>query len=149
MAHIRLDASKFPIVYTHIEGDFTPEQTRAYCQQMEAVINRLEPFASITDLTRGVIPQLASRTVLREFVSNNHANSNKYTICAALVIKSPVLKMAVQAVYHLKRTAFSHRAFNTHEDALAWVTQKVHDYLCDDSLSPTRVELKRSSGERG
>ncbi len=148
MAHIRLDTSRFPIVCTHAEGDFTPEQARAYSQEMSAVVNRLEPFASITDLTQAVVPQLASRTVLRKFVSDHHENSNKYTICAAIVIKSPVLKMAVQAVYHLKRTAFPHRAFNTHEDALAWVTQNVNDYFCDDSHPHDMAQPKRAVGER-
>jgi hypothetical protein len=141
-----MDKSQFPIVCTQAEGDFTPEQARAYCQEMSAIVNRLEPFASITDLTLAVVPQLASRTVLRNFVSENHENSNKYTICAALVIKSSVLKMAVQAVYHLKRTAFPHRAFNTREDALAWVTQKVNDYFCGDSHH--MAQPKRAAGER-
>ncbi len=133
MAHIRLDSSQHPIVYTEAEGDFTPEQTAAYCKEMEAIIKRKEHFACISDLTRAIIPQLASRTVLRNFVSANHEDSNKYTICAALIIKSSVLKMAVQAVYHLRRTAFPHRAFTTREDAVAWVNQQVNDYFCDDS----------------
>ena len=148
MAHIRLDISQFPIICTDAEGDFTPEQARAYCQDMGAIVNRLEPFASISDLTHAVVPQLASRTVLRNFVSDNHENSNKYTICAALVIKSSVLKMAVQAVYHLKRTAFPHRAFSTREDALAWVTQEVNSYFCNDSNPHDRVQPKRAVGER-
>jgi hypothetical protein len=115
---------------------------------MGAIVNRLEPFASISDLTRAVVPRLASRTVLRNFVSDNHENSNKYTICAALVIKSSVLKMAVQAVYHLKRTSFPHRAFSTREDALAWVTQEVNSYFYNHSNPHDRVQPKRTVGER-
>ncbi len=125
MAHIRLDDSRFPIVMTEMEGQLAPEQAEGYCEAMAEVIARRQMFATLTDLTHASLPSLKVRSVFKKFIERHQQESDRHTICAALVIDNPVLKMAVQALYHLKKTAFPQRAFRTRTEALGWIEEQL------------------------
>ncbi len=125
MGHIRLDTSEYPVVVTEMVGNFSVDQARAYCDELQELAKRGQRVGSVTDLTHASIPDLKVRSVLRKFTETNQQLSDRTTICSAIVVDSAAMKMIVSAIYLVVRTAYPQKAFRTREIALEWVRQQV------------------------
>ncbi len=125
MAHLHLDTSRLPLLVLDVNGKYTEEQAEIFCEQMQEIILRRQRYAIIADVTNSKMPSLKTRSILRQFIEDNQKYSDELTISAAVVVKSAVLKMAVSALFHLRKGSFPLKAFGTRDEALMWSMDQV------------------------
>jgi len=139
VAYIRLDSSHFPILIIDVDGNYSEEQAREFCEELHEVLMQLRRHAIVVNTESAGMPSLKVRGILRRFIQEHTKISESYCICAAVLVKSPIVKMGVSALFQLKKTNFPMKAFSNRDDALAWASEQV-----DNDPGPRHAETAAS-----
>jgi len=127
VAYIRLETSLFPILLIDVSGAYEREQAEMFCEQLHEMLMLRKRHAMVVNIEDTSIPSLTVRGVIRRFIDEHTKISELDCICAAIVVKSPVVKIGVSALFQLRKTPFPMKAFSNRDAALEWATDRVND----------------------
>jgi len=127
VAYIRLETSLFPILMIDVSGAYGKEQAEMFCEQLHDMLMLRKRHAMVVNIEDASMPSLTVRGVIRRFIEEHTKVSELDCICAAIVVKSPVVKIGISALFQLKKTPYPMKAFSNRDAALEWATDRVND----------------------
>ncbi len=144
MGNISVDTSQLPVVIVDIEGSYSEEQAIAFTRDMRSVLERRQRIAVVTDASDAAMTSLKTRSILKQFVGDSMHLSDICTTSAAVVVKSNLIRMAVSAMFHLKKKKFPLKVFNSRAEAIDWAHHQMEldsGMAAPDAKPPEGEEL--------
>ncbi len=120
MAKLSLDTSQLPVVIIDVVGSYSEEQAIDFTNDMRAILERRQRIAVVADATHGGMTSLKTRSIMKRFVGDSMHLSDICTAASAVVVKSNIMRMAISAMFHLKKKKFPLQVFNSREEAIVW-----------------------------
>lgn len=99
---ITFDDSLWPLLISRFHGVATDSEYEAYLHRGTAYLQRGELYVSVLDMGRLVVPTAAQRQRQAEWLQAHDHLLREQFLGAALVITSPVLRLALSTILHLK-----------------------------------------------
>ncbi len=103
-----------------IVGSYSEEQAVEFTKDMRAILERRQRIAVVADGTHGGMTSLKTRSIMKRFVGDTMHLSDICTVASGVVVKSNIVRMAVAAMFHLKKKKFPLKVFNSREEAIVW-----------------------------
>lgn len=122
---IDIDERHWPLVVYRFRGNVTLPELEAYLKRQDELLARQQPTASVV-LTEDV--KLWDTPVLRrqaEWIKQNQDLLRRYSLGAALVIDSPIVRGMLRAILWIQPMPQPHTVSATVEGALAWLRERV------------------------
>ena len=122
---IDVDERAWPLVVFRFRGQVSLEELNVYLARQDVLLARNELTVSLV-LTEEV--KLWETPVLRrqaEWIKHNQEHMRRYSLGAALVIHSPIVRGMLKAILWIQPMPQPHAVFSTVEDALRWLRERV------------------------
>jgi len=115
-----LDLSDFPVALTVLEGDAEEAEVLKLVDEMYAMQDRRQRFASVNDLSKFRLPSVKIRKILKDYSENSEWFCEHYVVCMATVIENTVMRFAMEAVNAFRSTSYPMKFFKTRQEAIRW-----------------------------
>jgi len=135
---IDIDDRYWPLVLFRFSGDVSLPQLNEYLKRQEQMIERRQMMGSLV-LTDNL--KLWDTPVLRrqaEWIKTNVEQLRRYSVGAALIIGSPVVRGMLKAVLWIQPMPQPHLVTANVDDALAWLRAR---FLAANIDMPAGVEI--------
>ncbi len=122
---IDVDERRWPLVVYRFRGRVSMEEMNDYLARQDVLLARHQPTLSLV-LTEE--PKLWETPVLRrqaEWIKKNEETLRRYSLGAALVIESPIVRGMLKAVLWIQPMPQPYAVFPTIEEALRWLREQV------------------------
>ena len=122
---IDIDERHWPLVVYRFRGGVSLAELEAYLQRQDELLARQQPTASAV-LTEGA--KLWETPVLRrqaEWIKQNQDLLRRYSVGAALVLHSPIVRGMLKAILWMQPMPQPHVVCATVPDALAWLRERL------------------------
>jgi hypothetical protein len=123
---IVLDDALWPLLLVRFLGVPTTPQVEAYLARMTTFLERGEPYVSILDSSQmtGMGPA-EQRQLQVAWLKRHDARLRELGRGTAFVIVSPLVRLAVSVVFHLKSPASAYVVTASLPDAVAWAADRL------------------------
>lgn len=125
---IRVDATRGSIVVTSFIGAISDAELTEYHDTTLALIRaRRAPTVTIIDASQSVISSAGQRKLQAEWMRENQHLLAQFTVGIAFVIRSAIIRGAVQAVLWLQPLPMPHAVVTSLEQAEVWAEEMLRD----------------------
>jgi len=140
---IQLDGSLWPLLLVRFEGVPTTPQVEAYLAGMTSFLERGEPYVSLLDSSgmTGMGPA-EQRHMQAAWLKRHDAKLRVLNQGTAFVITSPLVRLAVSVVFHLKPKNTPYLIAATLLEAADWAAQR----LVAAGLAPAAERVRQRFG---
>lgn len=135
------DESLWPLLLVGYVGTPSPEQQEEYQARLSACLRRGEKYVSIIDMRSftGVPP--AQRQRMAQFLRDHEELFRQVGLGTCLIITSPVVRLVVSVIFHLKPMPAPYYVAPTMAAALDWVLGQLEAA----GLTEEAARIRRSS----
>lgn len=120
MRPMRVDDSRFPLVYATMDGKQTDADLEHYLQRLEDLNRRGERFGLVTNIS-DYAPIFEHAKRFGQWSSDNEEVTAKLCVGAAVVIPSDLIRLLLATFYLVARVRFPFEVCKTLEQAEAFV----------------------------
>jgi hypothetical protein len=124
MRPMRVDTSRFPLVYATIDGKQTRDDLEHYLGELEALNLRGERFGLVTDI-RDYAVELSHAKRFGEWSRDNEDRTAKLCVGASVVIPSDLIRIMFSAFYLVAQVRFPFTVSKTLPRAESWVSARL------------------------
>jgi hypothetical protein len=126
MRPMRVDTSRFPLVYATMDGKQTREDLEFYLAELEALNCRGESFALVTNIV-DYSAELGHARRFGEWSKANEETTAKLCVGATAVIPSDLIRLMFSAFYLVAQVPFPFIVSKSLEEAERWAIERLHD----------------------
>ncbi|HEX9105168.1 MAG TPA: hypothetical protein VF997_23315 [Polyangia bacterium] len=122
---IEIDEGAWPLVIFRFRGQASMEELNTYLARQDVLLARKEPMLSLVLAQEA---KLWETPVLRrqaDWIKQNQELLRRYSLGAALVIQSPIVRGMLKAILWIQPMPQPHAVFPTVEGALRWLREQV------------------------
>jgi hypothetical protein len=122
---IDVDERHWPFVVFHFRGQVSMDELEKYLARQDELLARHQPTCSIVLAEEA---KLWETPVLRrqaEWIKTNQELLRRYSLGAALVIQSPIVRGMLKAILWIQPMPQPHAVFPRVDDALRWLRERV------------------------
>lgn len=136
------DESLWPLLLVGYVGTPSVEQQEEYQAKLSACLRRGEKYVSIIDTRSftGVPP--AQRQLMARFLREHEEHFRQVGLGTCLIITSPVVRLVVSVIFHLKPMSCPYYVASSMEAALDWVLGQLEAA----GLTAEADRIRRDSG---
>ncbi|PTL75974.1 STAS/SEC14 domain-containing protein [Vitiosangium sp. GDMCC 1.1324] len=115
------DESLWPLLLVRYVGTPSPEQQEEYQARLSACLRRGQKYVSIIDTRSFAGIPAAQRQRMAEFLREHEELFRQVTLGTCLLITSPMVRLVVSVVFHLKPMPTPYFIAPSMQAALDWV----------------------------
>jgi hypothetical protein len=115
------DKSLWPLLLVRYVGTPSPEQQEEYQARLQACLRRGEKYVSIIDTRAFTGVPAEQRQRMAHFLKENEELFRQVTLGTCLLITSPMVRLIVSVVFHLKALPNHYYVAPSMPAALDWV----------------------------
>lgn len=142
MAGIECDSSAFPFVHVRFAPDNASDaEVRAFIDEQRRLLERKQRFAMLVDASRLTSSSAAQRRMYADWMRESEAPSKLYCLGMAVVMSSPIIRGAMQAVLWLFSPPVPIEVFARSDEARA----RIDEWLRAAGLGGTPTTARRAS----
>jgi hypothetical protein len=146
---ILLDESLWPLLVTRFTGSSTDMQFEAYLARTTALLQRRERHLCILDAIHGGMPTTFQRNRQVEWIRQNEELLRDFTLGHAYVMQSPMHRLALSTVLHLKPLPTTHVIVPDLGAAVTWALGRLREAGLELSAERVWSHLGLGPGKRG
>ncbi len=126
MAVLEITAKDWPLVRTTLDGEQTDADIDAYLQGWQAVLDRKQPYVSITEVEEYGTNMEHIRRVA-QWTKETKDLSAEFCMGAALVVSSDVFRFVLSAFLLVTPMPNPFKCVKTREEAIEWLKERAQD----------------------
>lgn len=124
-----IDESEWPILVVRWPNELTLAEVDEHFEEMLALALRGGPIAVLVDMTGAGIPPAHHRQHAAKKLAEVYAESGDRIAGVAHVIRSPLVRGVLTAVYWVSAPPFPKEVFGTRAEALDWCRSRLPSSL--------------------
>ncbi|WP_375771011.1 hypothetical protein NR798_08950 [Archangium gephyra] len=124
---VTFDDSRWPLRIVRLVGTLTPRQYEHYLETTTASLRRRERYLSVTDLSRGGLPTPEQRQRQVLWMQEHEELMREVMLGMAFVITSPIIRLSVSAVMHLKPLPVPYVITAQEKEAVGWASARIEE----------------------
>lgn len=125
---VSIDDSRWPLRLERFVGTPTLRQYEDYLEECSAALRRGEKYITITDLSRGGIPTPEQRQRQVLWLQEYESRMRELLLGVAFVITSPLVRLSLSTVMHLKPMPVPYFITHREVDAVAWAGARLEEW---------------------
>jgi hypothetical protein len=139
------DESLWPLLMVTYVGTPSPEQQEEYQARLSACLRRGEKYVSILDMRAftGIPPPQRQR--MAQFLREHEDLFRQVGLGTCLIITSPVVRLVVSVIFHLKPMPAPYYVAPTMQAALDWVLGQLEAAGLTEEAVRIRRDFERQS----
>lgn len=122
---ITFDDSLWPLLVSRFSGAVSDEQFEEYLRRGADYLQRGEVYVSVLDMGKLSLPTAAQRQRQLEWLKGKEQAMREQVLGCAFVITSPVIRLALSAVFHVVPLPTPYVAVRDVAEGLRWAIQRL------------------------
>jgi hypothetical protein len=139
------DESLWPLLMVNYVGTPSPEQQEEYQARLSACLRRGEKYVSIIDTRSFTGIPAAQRQRMAQFLREHEELFRQVGLGTCLIITSPVVRLVVSVIFHLKPMPAPYYVAPTMQAALDWVLGQLEAGGLTEEAARIRRDFERQS----
>lgn len=120
------DASRWPLVVVRVDGTpTTREHVLEFIASQRSMLARGEPFVEIADSRDAKVISALERKLLADWLGESEQQSKRLCVALAVLISSPVIRGAMNAVLWIRSPSFPMHMCGTEDEVVRFLSDAV------------------------
>jgi hypothetical protein len=147
-ASITFDESLWPLTISRFRGTVSDAQYEEYLARGTAYLQRGEPYVSIVDMGQLAMPTAVQRQRQADWMMEHEALMRERLLGCALVMTSPIIRLAVSAILHLRPLPTPYVVVPDMDAGMVWTQVRLHEAGLSEAAGRILQHLVQHSSRR-